>query len=164
MQLQPQKEITVDGEKYIVQLYAPTFGLTLHAKLLDLVSGSLAKLFGMFKGLKGKSVADLVSGGLAWDDLDMDALGDSVAMLFGKLKPEEVAPLMLEILSCTFYEKTKQPVVATFESDFAGRYLHLYKLVGKTVGVQYADFLSGVVKRTNAASAARAGKATGAAK
>lgn len=152
---QAQKEIEVDGDKYIVQFYGPTFGLELHARLMSLLGQPLVKLFESFKG---KSMKDI----LAKNDLDFDSLAESLQMIFAKIEPKELPGLIQEVLSSTFFSSTKSPVSETFETAFQGRYLHIYKLVVKTLGVQYADFFAGLRKRANAAKGvtASAGKNT----
>lgn len=151
--LQPTKEINVDGVKYIVQLYAPSFGLMLHAKLLRLLGEPFVKLFGMLKGGKNFDVKALLAGDLS--GLNIDAAGEALGLLFEKVKEDEIFPLIQEILSGTLLS-TKQPVNEVFETHLMGRYGHIYKLVAKSLGAQYPDFLSGLAKRVSAAKSSPA--------
>lgn len=146
--VQAQKEITIDGDKYIVQLYGPTYGFVLYSKLLRLLGEPIVKLIGIVKGKDLNAMEDLLS--LDLGDLNIDAAGEALQSLFSKLKDDELPELLKAILSQTFFVPSLEPVVDTFETAFAGRYLHVFKLAAKTLGVQYADFLSGLVKRTNA--------------
>lgn len=139
----------IDGEKYIVQLYGPTFGLTLYAKLIRLLGEPLVKLMSSFKGQDLKSVRA--------DELDFDAIGEAFKSLFLQLRDDEFVPLIQEILSATFVLPSRDPVNAQFESLFMGRYTHVFKLVAKTLGVQYPDFLSVIGKRPNAVKSVPAG-------
>lgn len=152
-----QKDISIDGEKYVVQLYSPTFGLTLYAKLLRLLGEPVVKLLGMYSKTKDASGGDLLDVDLA--NLDTDSIGEALQSLFLNLKDDQFAPLLKEILSETRFSPSLDPVSSRFEETFAGQYLHLFKLVAQTLGVQYADFLSVFAKRARAASAAAASRA-----
>lgn len=145
MKLQPQQKVTVDEQEYVVQLYSPTFGLTLYAKLLRLLGQPLVKLIGMVKGGEKLDILNLDT-----KDINFDAAGESLQMLFAQLGDDELAPLLKDVLSQTYFSPSLEQVGAQFETAFAGRYMHLFKLTAKTLGVQYADFLSGIVKRKNA--------------
>lgn len=150
--LQPQKEVTVDGQKYIVQLYSPDFGLTLYAKLLRLLGQPIVKLIGMVKGANLDNLADF-----DLNELDTDAAGEALQSLFSNLKDEEFVPLIKEILSETYTHPGLELVNGDeFNRLFSGKYLHLFKLTAQTLGVQYADFLSGIVKRAPVAKIALA--------
>lgn len=151
--IQPQKEIIVDGEKYIVQLFSPTVGVTLQAKLFSILGDPFIKVAGMFKG--SGTIENAIKT-FDLDELDMDQAALALQSLFSNLKPEEVVPLMREILSSTFFAVSFNPVNDQFETHFSGRYMHLYKLVGQTIGAQYADFLSGLKKRKSAEKSALA--------
>lgn len=158
--LQPQTKVNVEGEQYIVQLYSPSVGLTLYAKLVRLLGEPLLKLVSKIDFSKIKDVKTL-------DDIsaiDLDGVGDAIGVLFSKLKDDEFVPLLQEILSSTF-TKEMRPVNEDFEVTFAGHYNHVFKLVAKTLGAQYPNFLSGIVKRSTAAKSAsvspEAEKATG---
>lgn len=147
--LQPQTDIEIDGIKYVVQLYGPTFGTTLWAKLLSILGEPFIKVVATFKS-SGTTTVESALTTLDVNSLNLDEIGEALQSLFSHMRPDEVVPLMKEILSSTFFKETLEPVGSRFETAFAGKYLHLFKLVGKTVGVQYADFLSGLKKRANA--------------
>jgi hypothetical protein len=151
---QPQTKFTLDGQEYVAQLYSPTFGLTLHYRLIALLGEPLIKAMGVVKGAGIKGVADLAN--LDPEKLDLSALSDAVALVFGKLPPDQFTELVKEILSNTFLSPSLTAVTDEFESHFAGQYGHLFKLVVKTLGVQFPDFLSVIAKRSSAASAASA--------
>lgn len=154
--LQPQTEVKVDDEKYIVQLYPPNFGLTLYAKLLRLLGEPIVKVMVMVKGnLNGAKIEDFVKT-FDLDQFDLSGAADVLQSLFSGLKDEEFVPLIQEILSSTFIAGELTPVNDIFDSRFAGQYSHLFQLVAKTLGVQYSDFLPGLVKRANAAKSAQA--------
>lgn len=150
--LQPRNEITVDDQNYVVQLYSPTYGLELYAKLLRLLGQPVVKLIGSLKGIDFSKPAGLLDFDLA--DLDTDAAGEALQALFANLKDDEFVPLIKSILSQTYNSPSLDPVSARFETQFAGKYLHLFKLTAKTLGVQYQDFLSGLVKRASVAKLA----------
>lgn len=146
--MQPQKEIVVDQVKYIVQLYGPTFGFTLYAKLLRLLGQPVVKLI---MAMKDKDLATLDP-----KDLDFDQIGNALESLFSNLKDDELVPLIQEILSQTYNAGTYNKVNDTFETQFLGKYSHVFKLTAKTLGVQYPDFLSGIVKRMSAGKGVQA--------
>lgn len=150
-QLQPSSLIVVDKTQYKVQFYDPELGLTLYAKLIKTLGPPLIKMFSTFKG---KSLDGIMN--LDTKDLDFDVLGDAVQSIFMQLSPEEVTPLVKEILGSTFDGKTNVNVVEDFSVRFMGKYSHLFKLVGKTLGAQYPDFLGGILKRMNAAKSGSA--------
>jgi hypothetical protein len=146
--LQQQVEVTVDGEAYVVQLYGPTYGLRLWSKLLRLMGEPLVKLVSMFKNQKIGSAADIM--GFDLSKLDTDAAASALQTLFAGLRDDEFPDLVKEILSSTYFKQGLSPVGDQFENHFSGRYLHLFKLVAKTLAVQYADFFAGLGKRKNA--------------
>lgn len=159
--LQPSQDITIDGEKYVVQLYDPDTGLTLYARLLAILGQPLVKMLGMFKNTgskdgKSPDIKEMLKAGLNFDDIDIDAAGDAIGTLFMKMKPEEFVPLIKEILCCTFQKSSLTPVNDVFSAVFVGRYNHVFKLTAKTLGVQFPDFLSAIAKRANAAKSASA--------
>lgn len=148
--IQPQKEIEVDGVKYIVQLYEPEFGLTLYAKLVRRLGEPLIKLFTTMKG--GKDFKEMTA-----DDVDLSGIGNVLESLFENVKEEEFVPLIKEILSSTFQTGEHfhgTPVNDNFSTLFMGKYNHVFKLVAKTLGAQYPDFLSGIAKRSKGVSVA----------
>jgi hypothetical protein len=150
-----QTDILVDDEKYVVQLYSPTFGLTLYAKLVRLLGDPVTKLMRMVP--RGTAPSALLEFEMGAGAFDTDAIGSAIQSLFINLREEDFAPLLKEILSETRLP-TLDPVTSQFETRFAGRYVHLFKLVAKTLGVQYKDFLSGIVKQASVVSAAAASR------
>lgn len=150
VQLQPQKEIHVDGVKYIVQLYEPEFGLTLYAKLIRRLGEPLIKVFGMLK--EGKDFKSATA-----EDIDMTKASDVLESLFSHISEDDFVPLIKEILSSTFQTGPGLhgvAVVDNFSTLFMGKYNHVFKLVAKTLGVQYPDFLSVIAKRSKGVSIA----------
>lgn len=156
--LQPQHTINVDGTEYIVQLYGVTFGLTLYAKLIRLLGEPVVKLIGMAKN-QVNGPTDIMN--LDLSTLNTDAAGEAIASLFTQLKDEDLASILKEVLSNTFFSPSLEAVGSQWETAFTGKYLHLFKLTARTLGVQYGDFLSGIKKPKTAAPAALASVPTG---
>lgn len=150
--LQPQKDIVVDGQKYVVQLYPPTVGLVLYAKLLRLLGEPIVKFIGSF----GKDAFKKEAIKLDLDGVDFEVVGQALSSLLSKIGDDDVVPLIQEILHGTFVYETKTAVNEQFETLFMGRYNHVFKLVAKTIGAQYPDFLSVLGKRASAAKLASA--------
>lgn len=146
--VQQQVKIGVDGEDYMVQLFTPSKGLKLWTKLVRLLGVSAIKLFQSFKSTGGKSASDFLSVDLG--SIDFDAVADSLQGLFAQLSDDQMVELIKEVLGETY--AGLRPVTEDFDQRFMGRYKHVFKLVGKTIAVQYGDFISGLAKRPSVVS------------
>ncbi|HEX5035131.1 MAG TPA: hypothetical protein VFW62_11690 [bacterium] len=119
--------ISLDGRTYLTTQYAADPGFMLFIKLVKLLGEGIFKLifFGDKSGLEGMQVDELIG------------------PLLEKLDPSGSLALVKEILGTTRITENGTTRELNFTIDFAGRYLHLFKLVGAVVRFQYADFLAG---------------------
>lgn len=141
-QNQPTTKIQVDDKVYTVQFYDPEYGLTLWAELLQAAGPSIVSFVSSFKGKKLEE--------LSLKDVDLDKIGEGLIGLLRSVPPAELVPLMKKILCQTYMTELSHHndrVVDQMNTDvFRGKYLHLLKMTAKTLGAQYPDFLSGIVR------------------
>jgi hypothetical protein len=125
------KTVLVDGIEYQVSPYLSSKGLKLLVELFNLI-GEEAIQFAMKMGEDKK--AGKTSVGFE------DELSKIIRNLTTKTNPDLVEALIKKILLNT-YAGTSRSVVEDFDLRFQGKYGHLFKLVAKTLGAQYGDFL-----------------------
>ncbi len=141
------KTFTVDGESYVVQMYTTSVGMFLLTDIMNLLGADVVRVALAFKdGLKnGASVADF-----DLDIIDADMMTKAIDHLSSKAAPELLDSIFKRILSGTIIQKQGSTTCAdAYDTHFQGRYSHLFKVLWKSLGVQYGDFLSvlgGLVK------------------
>lgn len=129
--------IVVDEVTYTVQPYVATTGMILFTKILSLAGEPLLKAAISLMQGEGKDLSTLKKS----LEQDIDKIIPAFTELCSKLQPHTLDHLFKEILVGTIL--VNQSVVTVYDTHFAGRYLHLFKVVAKTLGVQYGDFLGG---------------------
>ena len=78
-----------------------------------------------------------------WEEsADMDAMADAgIHALFDKLTPESSNDVIKTLIGCVRCEGEEALTdETTYDEHFAGRILHLYKLMGWIIEVNYRDF------------------------
>lgn len=125
-------DIKVDDRNYLVTQYMATRGQQLFVRL--------AKLFGKSVGL----IADQTKEKGSFLDVDITSVIESALL---NLEPEASTLLIKEILVGTQIHDSNQVREINYDLDFAGRYLHLFKLLKEILAFQYSDFLGGLASR-----------------
>lgn len=123
-------QVTIDGVTYSITQYPATRGQELLVKLM--------RLFGKSIGLLADQAKDGVT-----ELLDME-LGGVIEALVTNLEPEQSTILTSEILAGTQIMENGKIRELMFDIDFAGRYLHLGKVLKEVLAFQYGDFLGGL--------------------
>lgn len=113
-----QKEITLDGDTYMITQFPATKGIKILKQIVKLVGPSFAELS---KASEGKAEADVVS--VALDKL------------FDNLDEVDVEALVKELVSGA----SKNSVSVNFDMEFAGKYEKLFKLVREIVEFNYGS-------------------------
>lgn len=121
------KEKTIDGKRITVVQLPARRALKLQAKLVKLFGSSLAALL---SGSKGSIDANLTPA----------VLSGAVEKLAANLEENDFLRLVLEILQSTRVDNQEAGAESTFDQLFAGSFLFMYKVVGFTLEVNYADF------------------------
>lgn len=123
------EQVNLDGVTYSITQYPATRGQQLLVKLM--------KVFGKSLGL----LADQAKGGVDLMSLEVTSV---IEALVANLEPEESTALIKEILTGTQVHDGGHIREINFDLDFAGRYLHLGKLLKEVLVFQYGDFLGGL--------------------
>lgn len=133
--MQHTKDIELDGRSYSTTQYSTSKGLDLLERLGRIVAEPLATM---------------VAGGM---DADVSASMLSLAArsLFTQLQPGQLKPLCESILSTTQYRDGDRIRQIIFDTDFAGRYGHLARLIKEVLFFQFNDFLPESVSGLNLA-------------
>lgn len=154
MQQPPTK--VIDGIEYQSQPHLAEQGLYYFAILAKLLTEPLASaLISIVSSSDGGSLLDRLLDGGVDEVLDKDVDLTSVARellsslptalrnLSEKLEPREYVKLVKDFLSQTMVKgKGTAPVSSVFNTHFAGKMLHLHKVVAFALEVNYGDFLS----------------------
>jgi len=119
-------EFVVDGIKYVSSMYTPTKGWELFARL-------------------AKAVGPAAANGL--DSLSEDAVAAGMKMIgsvFTNLKPEDVVPLLKDIMSTTSIQDDNAIRKIIFDNDFRGKYVHALNVAKEIVEFQFEDFWNAI--------------------
>ena len=140
--MRKNKEIEVGGTRYFVTEYSPTHAIPLLTKLTKLI-GQPGALLVQQNGLK-KDVGEVL-------------LAEAVGALSDRLDPDQMVPLMKDILHGTLVleavgEKTINREIL-FDLDFEGKLPQLFMLIGEIVRFQFASFFDAVAAPIRAAMA-----------
>lgn len=147
MQKMPET-ITLDGKSYTLSPFMTTQGVMIFTELTMALGEPIIQL-----ALQAKA------GGLS-DMIDRDLPPETISALMGglaqRLTPAAVDSLFKRILSQTMVGNTSMPVVSDYDTRFMGSYMHLMKLVWRTVQYQFSDFADGLGGLLAAARAKKA--------
>lgn len=119
------KEFQLDGVTYITNQYTATRGLELQAKLM---------------GVLGKPVGVLAGGG-GDSEVTAGLIANALQALSEKVNERNIVPLVKEILETTTIQDQNGFRSIVFDTDFQGRYTHLFKLIREVLAYQFSDFL-----------------------
>ena len=127
-----QKEISIDGESYVIHKLTATKSLNLMTKLTKII---------------GKPIMGLAMNGGMSIDIESEKgaalIGEAVDGLFGRLDEAFVLQTVKEILE-SVYVDGNSPVVRVFDTHFQGRMKHLFTVLYEALKVQYEDFFDGL--------------------
>lgn len=128
----PSIEKEIDGEFFIFHYLPPRMSTKLLVRLLKIVGPSIGKAF----PTSNMKVKDIL-------DADIQ-IGSAVDTLMGKFNEDEVQDI-IDILLSRVNHKGKGSLSneATYTELFTGNLSLLFKVVGKALEVQYADFFGG---------------------
>lgn len=123
--MQRTKEIALDGKRYDTTQYSATFGLKLLTRLSKVIGKPLAIL----------TTTDQDS------EVGADLISRAVEALTKEIDEDSVLTLVLDILHTTTIVANgneRRPI--EFNTDFAGCYGHLFRLIKEVLSFQYSDF------------------------
>lgn len=135
-----EEKFEIEGEKYVVKHFSATRGTKIFARLVKFAGEPLAKFLSAGKALKEK------------DDTAANAvLGQAISALSSRIDENEVESLIKDILESVQVIDAKSGKLRGvgaeyFDVHFQGRIGHLFKVLGKAVAFQYADFLGGLAE------------------
>lgn len=128
-------EIELDGEKYLVSLYAATRGFKLLTKLAKYLGRPMVAL-GASGGMSANVTPELIT---SLFDASNDLLDENIL--------EKLVKEILDGVQIIDQTNLKNRPI-NFDLDFRGKYSHLFKLVAEVLQFQYSDFLSVLIART----------------
>lgn len=131
--MQRTKELIVNGRKYYTTQYSATKGLILLTTLAKVASKPLG-VIASFAGEKDVTEEEK-------KELIAKALGEIIMSIASQMEQEEVVTLIKDVLATTEFiqeDGKRRPLV--FDTDFAGSYGHLFRLVQEIIAFQYNDF------------------------
>lgn len=115
--------IEVDGQAYSVTYFSATKSIEVLVELVKIV---------------GPSLANLVQDNDKLLDIKLEeVLPKAVKELVFNMNKTETVALLKQIIDSV--SKNGQPILPTFDIEFAGKIGHLLKLLGATLKVQYGD-------------------------
>ena len=122
--------------------------LTMNAEDAVKITLRLSKIFGVGAG-KALGALETIPGGsengLLDKDINIDKLGDAVAILFDRVNEDEAVDTIKKLLSSVMCNGTSMDLNHV---NFQGKTLHLMVVVKKSMEVNFADFFdaaSGIV-------------------
>jgi hypothetical protein len=118
------KDFEVDGSKYTTTLFSATTGYEYWNKLLKM---GLAPLVGF-----------AVSGGMKADASIIPSIIESVMSRFDETHVVKFTKDLFETTKVIEDNGNRRPIV--FDTDFAGRLMHMYKVLAEVLRYQYEDF------------------------
>jgi hypothetical protein len=125
--MQRSKELYVDGKRYFTTQYSATKGLVLLTRLAKVV---------------GKPLGILALGKLD-EKVTPELIGGIIESIASQIDENGVVGLVQDIISTTDYmqdDGKHRPLV--FNTDFAGAYGHLFRLIKEVLAFQYGDFFA----------------------
>lgn len=129
------KTRSIDGVEYTVTTFPARRGFQLKIALLKRLAPGLAGVIGAI-GRKGgvdfRGILDL--------DIKPDQIARGVAELFSGTTPEDALDLVMQLLSDT-RRGGREITPELFDSEFAGDYGHLYKVLAFVVDVNWGKML-----------------------
>lgn len=143
------KEVSIDNKQYRIEPYITSRGLRLLKTLTGLVGEPAVRLMATLP--KGTDVVALKNGtaSILEVDINLEKAAEILSASLVKLDDNTTEQLFKDVLQNTFHNNTS--CAEKFDSHFQGEYLHLFKVVVKTLEAQFGDFLSaitgGVLKR-----------------
>lgn len=123
---------TIDGKKYTVTSFLAGEGLKIKSVLIKHL-GPMAISGVILGGSSGKKLSEM--------DIDPAMVGTLFDTLFNKLDPDEFAGFVLRLLACTSINNTQDVPIPIdeqiFNTEFAGEYATLYKVLFFVLEVNY---------------------------
>ena len=105
---------------------------------------SLAVLTRLTK-MVGETLLVIASrGAAALDDIDEDVIAFTVRQLVERLDEREVDQTVRDLLAGMRCAGVEKDVVQVFDAHFAGRLMHLFKVLQYSLEVNYSDFFDAV--------------------
>ena len=132
------EEFTVDDTTYRTTHYAATVANKLLTRIARIVGPGFATL-----GVAGMDA-----------EVTPDLIGTAVSSLLAQTDESDMDDLLKKIISTTqiIDSNGNRPII--FDTDFAGKIGHLYKVVKEVLSFQYSDFLAAIVELLGQGSAA----------
>lgn len=130
------REILVDGQSYSVTQFSASKGMKLLTRLVKIL---------------GEPMASFLS------NPDAEAEGAfqmALGSLSEKLDEDVVLNTVKELIDCL--STSEGPI--QFDTHFAGRFGHLFKVIGEVLKFQYGDFLGVLVAKGSGAQAKKQAK------
>lgn len=129
---------TIDGEQYTICLLPASQGWNLLIKILRFLGAPI-----------GLGISNNLSVDMTVSDIFKEInIGKVIAELCSRLNEEE-ADCIVKTLFSQVMVKNKGNLSDVFEEHFAGRYLHMLKVVGASLEVNYGDFFGGKLDLQN---------------
>ena len=121
-----QKDFSLDNESYLIDMFPADQGIKVLAKLIKLIGEPLTELAKMNNDKAAM----------------FDHLGAAVRSLSLRMNEDEVVSLCKQLSSCVIKQGDgSQTLDRKFNTHFAGRIGHMFKLLVEVVNDNYADFL-----------------------
>lgn len=132
------KERTIDGVRYSVTTFPARKGLRLKATLVKTLGAAFAELM---KGLPTGSLTAGSGAGKSTVDVEfkLHHAADALAKAFTNLSEQEYEDLVMRLLETTRRDG-KEITAETFDLDFAGEYLTLFRVLMFVLEVNYGSF------------------------
>ena len=137
------KEKIIDGETYQFGMFQVPQATRELTGLLDIFGTSIGDIVSSLD--KKESSINIMD-----QDVNMGIIGKAIGNLCTRIHEKNIADTIIRFMSQVVHVKCKngQPgsglLENTFNTHFQGRLLHMTKVFGAAVGVQYSDFLEGI--------------------
>ena len=126
------KTRAIDGTKYAVTTFPARRGLKLQVTLVRTLGPALSELMkAVPKGVSTKNLLNV--------DVKLEHVAGALATAFSGLSEEEFMALVMRLLESTSREGA-EITEETFDLDFSGNYMHVYKVLWFVLEVNYGDF------------------------
>jgi hypothetical protein len=126
-----QADLTINGTRYSVMMYAPSKFLKLTTKISKLLGEPMAMLVA---NMKGKNVD------LSEMDLNEEVVGLAIKALVEKLDPDAMPDFVNELLDGVEVIDGNIRRQVRIDVDFMGNVSQMFAVLKETLKFQYADF------------------------
>lgn len=136
--LQPEKVI-VDNKEYIIYQIPPMYGIKILLRLVKIAGEPAAMAFALVAEKDKLSKENLLD-----IDINPDLAGLIMQRLISGIDEDEITETIISLMKYVKVGSEKKAVEVNLDVHFGGKMLSMFKVIGKVIEVNFADFLGGV--------------------